>query len=121
VLRDLRRTAGLRTNVAGGRSGRVLLGSGLAVLTLGTFAGVLPAQVAPGLSVLEGGVLLVGGAVTVALVRYLLGRLKRAVGVGALGALSLGPGIPVLAALPALPALGRRLRKVASPLVRRLP
>lgn len=113
-----------------GRSGKALVGAGLTVLTLGLFTDTLAVRVGLGglrISLLEIGVLLLGGALLVAFLRVLASKLKRKVGLGILGAVSVGLGIPVLPALGAVlsvPVAGRLLRRlprVPSRVLGRLP
>jgi len=71
------RSTPLRTKQPRGRSGKLLVGSGLCVLTLGMFTDSLAYRIGIGgrdLSVLELGVLLVAAAVALAFGKYLLGN-----------------------------------------------
>ncbi|QSG01362.1 hypothetical protein [Natranaeroarchaeum sulfidigenes] len=106
------RSTPLRTKQPRGRSGKLLVGSGLCVLTLGMFTDSLAYRIGIGgrdLSVLELGVLLVAAAVALAFGKYLLGKLKRLGGYGLLGAFGIGIGLPSLIALPAIGGVVRRL------------
>ncbi|WP_265109479.1 hypothetical protein [Halosolutus halophilus] len=112
TLASALRSSPLRSGTARGRSGKLLVGAGLGVLTLGMTTDTLGRRVAVAgwqPSVLELGVLLVGAAVVVAFGQYLLGKLKRAAGYGLLGSIGLGIGLPGLIALPAVGGIARRL------------
>lgn len=101
-----------------GRSGKALVGAGLTVLTLGLFTDTLAVRIGLGglrISLLEIGVLLLGIALVVAFLRVLARKLKRKVGLGVLGAVSVGLGLPVVPALGAVlsvPVAGRLLRRL---------
>lgn len=115
------RSSPLRTGTARGRSGKLLVGSGLAILTLGMATDTLGRRFAVAghrPSVLELGVVLVGAALAVGFGRYLLGKLKRAAGYSLLGTVGLGIGVPALVALPAVGGVARRIGTTA---YRRLP
>ncbi|WP_226004862.1 hypothetical protein [Natrinema salinisoli] len=110
------RSSPLRTSTARGRSGKLLVGSGLVILTLGMATDTLGRRFAVAgrqPSVLEFGVVLVGAALAVAFVRYLLGKLKRAAGYSLLGTIGVGFGLPALIALPAVGGIARRLGSMA--------
>ncbi|APX97598.1 hypothetical protein [Natronorubrum daqingense] len=102
----------LRTKKPRGRSGKLLVGTALVVLTLGMFTGTLDRRLealGTSITVLEACLVLVGAAVAVAFVRYLLGKLKRAAGYGLLGTFGFGIGLPALVALPAVGGVFRRV------------
>lgn len=106
------RSLPVRTKTGRGKSGTYLVGAGLVFLTLGMVTDALDWTVEAGglsLSVLEVGIVCVLLAVALAFVRYLLGKLKRAVGIGILGAVGVGFGLPSVLAVPAVGGFAKRV------------
>lgn len=99
-----------------GRSGKLLIGAGEAVFTLGLFTDTLGRRVRAAsvdVTVLEIGVVLVGVALAVAFLKVVVRKLKRVFGLGVVSAVSLGIGLPTLGiALPAISVGTRILRRL---------
>lgn len=101
----------LRRSKNRGRSGKILAVAGQVVLALGVFTNALDQRFGVGgvsLTLLELVVVAVGVVLVVALVRTVVRKVKRTVGLGVLSALSLGVAVPTLGvALPAVSIGGR--------------
>lgn len=106
----------LRRKRSRGRSGTLLVGAGETLLSLGLLTDTLGRRIRLAsvvATVLEFGLVVLAAAVSVGFLKLVVRKLTRALGIGLLGAVSFGIGLPALGlALPTLAVGNRVLRRL---------